>query len=64
MNRRYWLLSLVVCALATQMAPSWATDPEVVKIGFARPLTGKITFDPYGDLIKPPYTLFQVKQGQ
>jgi branched-chain amino acid transport system substrate-binding protein len=27
-------------------------------------VTGKITFDPYGDLIKPPYTLFQVQQGQ
>jgi branched-chain amino acid transport system substrate-binding protein len=27
-------------------------------------ITGKITFDQYGDLIKPPYTLFQVQQGQ
>jgi branched-chain amino acid transport system substrate-binding protein len=27
-------------------------------------ITGKIAFDPYGDLIKPPYTLFQVQQGQ
>jgi branched-chain amino acid transport system substrate-binding protein len=27
-------------------------------------VTGKISFDPYGDLIKPPYTLFQVEQGQ
>ena len=27
-------------------------------------VTGKITFDPYGDLIKPPYTLFEVQQGQ
>jgi ABC-type branched-chain amino acid transport systems, periplasmic component len=27
-------------------------------------VTGNITFDPYGDLIKPPYTLFQVQQGQ
>ena len=26
-------------------------------------VTGKIAFDPYGDLIKPPYTLFEVKQG-
>src|ERR1700749_2714433 len=42
MNRRYWLLSLAVCALATQMAPSWAADPEVVKIGFVGPLTGPV----------------------
>jgi branched-chain amino acid transport system substrate-binding protein len=27
-------------------------------------VTGQIAFDPYGDLIKPPYTLFQVQQGQ
>ncbi|CDY79589.1 Leucine-, isoleucine-, valine-, threonine-, and alanine-binding protein [Caballeronia glathei] len=27
-------------------------------------VTGRITFDPQGDLIKPPYTLFQVEQGQ
>ena len=27
-------------------------------------VTGKISFDPYGDLIKPPYTLFEVEQGQ
>lgn len=27
-------------------------------------VTGKIAFDPYGDLIKPPYTLFEVRQGQ
>jgi branched-chain amino acid transport system substrate-binding protein len=27
-------------------------------------VTGKIVFDPNGDLIKPPYTLFQVEQGQ
>jgi branched-chain amino acid transport system substrate-binding protein len=27
-------------------------------------VTGKIRFDPYGDLIKPSYTLFQVQQGQ
>jgi branched-chain amino acid transport system substrate-binding protein len=27
-------------------------------------VTGKITFDPNGDLIKPPYTLFEVEQGQ
>jgi branched-chain amino acid transport system substrate-binding protein len=40
MNRRYWLLSLAVCALGTQMAPSWAADPEVVKIGFVGPLSG------------------------
>ncbi len=26
-------------------------------------VTGKIAFDPYGDLIKPPYTLFEVKQS-
>jgi branched-chain amino acid transport system substrate-binding protein len=26
--------------------------------------TRKITFDPYGDLIKPLYTLFEVQQGQ
>jgi branched-chain amino acid transport system substrate-binding protein len=42
MNRRYWLLSLAVCALGTQMAPSWAADPEVVKIGFVGPLTGPV----------------------
>ncbi|MEC5406337.1 ABC transporter substrate-binding protein [Paraburkholderia sp. MPAMCS5] len=27
-------------------------------------VTGHITFDPYGDLIMPPYTLFQVQEGQ
>nr|WP_315594890.1 branched-chain amino acid ABC transporter substrate-binding protein [uncultured Cupriavidus sp.] len=27
-------------------------------------VTGRIAFDPHGDLIKPPYTLFEVKQGQ
>jgi branched-chain amino acid transport system substrate-binding protein len=27
-------------------------------------ITGKITFDAHGDLIKPPYTLFEVEQGQ
>jgi hypothetical protein len=27
-------------------------------------VTGKIAFDPHGDLIKPPYTLFEVQQGQ
>jgi branched-chain amino acid transport system substrate-binding protein len=27
-------------------------------------VTGKITFDAHGDLIKPPYTLFEVEQGQ
>ena len=27
-------------------------------------VTGKIVFDPNGDLIKPPYTLFQVQGGQ
>lgn len=25
---------------------------------------GKISFDERGDLIKPPYTLFRVEQGQ
>ncbi|MBC8728887.1 branched-chain amino acid ABC transporter substrate-binding protein [Paraburkholderia sp. UCT2] len=27
-------------------------------------VTGRIAFDPHGDLIKPPYTLFEVQQGQ
>lgn len=27
-------------------------------------VTGKISFDERGDLIKPPYTLFRVEQGQ
>jgi branched-chain amino acid transport system substrate-binding protein len=27
-------------------------------------VTGTIAFDPHGDLIKPPYTLFEVQQGQ
>ncbi|MBB1629536.1 branched-chain amino acid ABC transporter substrate-binding protein [Cupriavidus sp. UME77] len=34
--------------------------PKVVVTG----VTGKIAFDPAGDLIKPPYTLFEVQQGQ
>lgn len=34
--------------------------PKVTVTG----ITGKIAFDPYGDLIKPPYTLFIVQQGQ
>jgi branched-chain amino acid transport system substrate-binding protein len=34
--------------------------PKVTVTG----VTGKIAFDPHGDLIKPPYTLFQVQQGQ
>ncbi|MDR3386038.1 MAG: ABC transporter substrate-binding protein, partial [Rudaea sp.] len=42
MNRRYWLLSLTVCALAPHMPSSWAADPEVVKIGFVGPLTGPV----------------------
>ena len=40
----------------------WIADslPKVTVTG----ITGKIAFDPYGDLIKPPYTLFIVQQGQ
>ncbi|WP_133645635.1 branched-chain amino acid ABC transporter substrate-binding protein [Paraburkholderia flava] len=37
-----------------------AVLPKVTVTG----VTGKIEFDPHGDLIKPPYTLFQVQQGQ
>lgn len=32
--------------------------------GVVAGVTGKIAFDERGDLIKPPYTLFQVQQGQ
>jgi branched-chain amino acid transport system substrate-binding protein len=42
MNRRYWLLSLALCALGTHGVSSWAADPEVVKIGFVGPLTGPV----------------------
>jgi branched-chain amino acid transport system substrate-binding protein len=42
MNRRFWLLSLAVCALGTYRVTSWAADPEVVKIGFVGPLTGPV----------------------
>ncbi|MFM0222563.1 branched-chain amino acid ABC transporter substrate-binding protein [Paraburkholderia dipogonis] len=42
MNRRYWLLSAAVCALATYMPLSWAADPQIVKIGFVGPLTGPV----------------------
>jgi branched-chain amino acid transport system substrate-binding protein len=34
--------------------------PKVTVTG----VTGNISFDPHGDLIKPPYTLFEVEQGQ
>lgn len=37
-----------------------AAFPKVTVTG----VTGKIAFDPQGDLIKPPYTLFEVQQGQ
>jgi branched-chain amino acid transport system substrate-binding protein len=37
-----------------------AAFPKVVVTG----VTGKIAFDSNGDLIKPPYTLFEVQQGQ
>ncbi|WP_118183069.1 branched-chain amino acid ABC transporter substrate-binding protein [Paraburkholderia phosphatilytica] len=37
-----------------------AALPKVTVTG----VTGKIEFDPHGDLIKPPYTLFEVQQGQ
>jgi branched-chain amino acid transport system substrate-binding protein len=42
MNRRYWLVSLAVCMLGAQIPSSYAADPEVVKIGFAGPLTGPV----------------------
>lgn len=37
-----------------------ASLPKVTVTG----VTGAIAFDPHGDLIKPPYTLFEVQQGQ
>ncbi|QBQ99426.1 branched-chain amino acid ABC transporter substrate-binding protein [Paraburkholderia pallida] len=37
-----------------------ASFPKVTVTG----VTGNIAFDPHGDLIKPPYTLFEVQQGQ
>jgi branched-chain amino acid transport system substrate-binding protein len=37
-----------------------AALPKVTVTG----VTGKIAFDSHGDLIKPPYTLFEVQQGQ
>lgn len=37
-----------------------AAFPKVTVKG----VTGSIAFDPQGDLIKPPYTLFEVQQGQ
>jgi len=42
MNRRYWLLSATVCALAVYLPSSWADDAQAVKIGFAGPLTGPV----------------------
>ncbi|MCP3723422.1 branched-chain amino acid ABC transporter substrate-binding protein [Paraburkholderia sp. CNPSo 3272] len=37
-----------------------ASFPKVTVAG----VTGNIAFDPHGDLIRPPYTLFEVQQGQ
>ncbi|WEY41456.1 MULTISPECIES: branched-chain amino acid ABC transporter substrate-binding protein [Paraburkholderia] len=57
-------------ALAMIKAIQQANSIDRAKIVAALPkvtvtgVTGKIEFDPYGDLIKPPYTLFQVQQGQ
>jgi branched-chain amino acid transport system substrate-binding protein len=42
MNRRHWLLSLAACLAVAPMQATWAADPEVVKIGFAGPLTGPV----------------------
>ena len=42
MNRRHWLLSLAACLAVAPMQSTWAADPEVVKIGFAGPLTGPV----------------------
>jgi branched-chain amino acid transport system substrate-binding protein len=42
MNRRYWLLSLAVCAFGAHVPLSWAADPQTVKIGFVGPLTGPV----------------------
>jgi branched-chain amino acid transport system substrate-binding protein len=45
-----------------------SVDPKNIVTSLAKVqvmgVTGKIAFDPYGDLIKPPYTLFEVQQGQ
>ena len=57
-------------ALAMIQAIQNADSLERAKIVAAFPkvnvtgVTGKIAFDPHGDLIKPPYTLFEVQQGQ
>ncbi|MDR5760686.1 branched-chain amino acid ABC transporter substrate-binding protein [Caballeronia sp. LZ035] len=42
MNRRFMLTSLAACVLAAYVPMSFAADPEVVKIGFAGPLTGPV----------------------
>ena len=47
-------------ALAAEARRNVAAFPKVTVTG----VTGKIAFDPQGDLIKPPYTLFEVQQGQ
>ncbi|WP_429441640.1 branched-chain amino acid ABC transporter substrate-binding protein [Paraburkholderia youngii] len=57
-------------ALAMIQAIQSADSLDRAKIVAAFPkvnvtgVTGKIAFDPHGDLIKPPYTLFEVQQGQ
>jgi len=47
-------------ARAAGRAKIVAAFPKVNVTG----VPGKIAFDPHGDVIKPPFTLFEVRQGQ
>lgn len=54
------MIKAVETANSLNRAKIVAALPKVTVTG----VTGRIEFDPHGDLIKPPYTLFQVQQGQ
>jgi len=54
------MLKAIHDADSLDRAKNAAAFPKVTVTG----VTGKIAFDPQGDLIKPAYTLFEVQQGQ
>ncbi|MDR3101370.1 MAG: branched-chain amino acid ABC transporter substrate-binding protein, partial [Paraburkholderia sp.] len=54
------MLKAIENANSLDRAKIVASLPKVTVTG----VTGNIAFDPHGDLIKPPYTLFEVQQGQ
>ncbi|WP_321921551.1 branched-chain amino acid ABC transporter substrate-binding protein [Paraburkholderia guartelaensis] len=54
------MLKAIETANSLDRAKVVAALPKVTVTG----VTGKIAFDAHGDLIKPPYTLFEVQQGQ